>query len=94
MNNEKHEGYKNRETWALALHLNNDEGLYLRCREMVKGKELNRDLEQEFMDFIDELKEAHEENPKNEALKLMFDDVGSLWRVDIVEVIEDFMDKE
>ena len=32
----EYNGWKNRETWCVNLHLNNDEGLYLHCHEMAQ----------------------------------------------------------
>ena len=76
-NDDTYNGYENRETWAVALWLNNDEGLY---RETL-GR-TGRYIRQ----FVEDLLGG--EFGENEHIKSMREDVGSLWRVNWQEVEE------
>lgn len=93
---EEHNGWKNRETWAAALHLSNDEYLYNFCRELCsEGKRWScgdriEAFVTEHTDMIlhpdpdDYLIGAH-------LWRNLLADVGSLWRVEWADVAESFM---
>lgn len=87
---ETYNGWKNRETWALALHLNNDQGL----QDMARAT-----AESAFMDsgavsdelygdevagraVIEMIKEWAEWASGEDWYRSLRSDVGSLWRVD------------
>ena len=94
---ENYNGWKNRETWAVKLHLDNDQGLYDEyheifkqiCKEHKLGTRRWRyaDALQEWVgDMLSAFywKECGGEMP--EWAIYMQDDVGSLWRVNWDEI--------
>ena len=96
-NHETYNGWSNRETWALMLHINNDEGLYGQARQWVQDAEdgtaaefveaqvealLNPD------EYRDEFGEA-----QPEGLARMAYEVGSVWRVNWAEVVASLMEE-
>ena len=97
MNNtaEEYNGYSNRETWATCLWLSNDYGLYLEITEVmipaIKKTEPEKywegQLARELKEYVtDGLKALADESPAGSDIRLMFDDIGSLWRVDWYEL--------
>lgn len=98
----EYNGWTNRETWATALHINNDEGLYNQAREMASEYAKQRDeasianeswLFAQYCDqienFIDDLFDENWDN-----LKAMRNDIGSLYRVNWREIAESFVEEK
>ena len=83
-------GWSNRETWALMLHVNNDEGLQEMFRERVTGGAADpqraEQLARELLD-PDEYR-AEFGGEQSAELRQMAAEVGSLWRVNWAEVVE------
>jgi hypothetical protein len=100
-NKEEYNGWTNRETWALNLHLTNDQSLYNEVLELLKESH-KEDLKNQTENIykIDNLKEWVEDNFYNclnneeaiysDLFKNMVLDVGSLWRVNWLEVVKAF----
>ena len=95
MTTETYQGWTNRETWAANLHLSNDEGLYTMTRELVatgdaenRGPRAAADALETFV--TEELRGMAADSP---GLQMMFDEIGSLWRVDWQEVAGAFRDE-
>lgn len=101
-------GWTNRETWAVMLHLDNDKGLYDEYHEMFKQVCKEEDLGSRRWRYADVLKEWVTEFlhvsywsemgvDMPELLINMQDDVGSLWRVNWDElaqsIIQDIEDE-
>ena len=78
-----HNGWKNYETWCIALWLDNDE----RSKEIARGdNKENYYKAKDLQDYVSEL------NPLNDTLATMFHDLlnGALSEVDWREVLEHF----
>jgi hypothetical protein len=99
---EQYNGWSNRETWATALHINNDEGLIDQINEYAKsvleyGEEYPASivavrLEEWVSEIVSEEHWAYEigsNMPK--GAKMMRDDIGSLWRINWYEIAESFL---
>lgn len=93
---ETYQGWTNRETWALMLHINNDEGLSEMFRQLVRmdgGAGQDWEREERVRDYAtallnpDEYREEYGE-PQGVELRRMASEVGSLWRVNWQEVVE------
>jgi hypothetical protein len=89
---EKYNGWTNRETWATALHINNDEGLYKTVQDWAVTN-LEEDeaeavtvLSESIEDFVTELLETDWD-----GVKSMRYDIGSLWRVNWREIANSFI---
>jgi hypothetical protein len=90
MENE-YNGWTNRETWAAALHINNDEGLLNPINEVAKLHENLNDLADEIQAFINEDVLTFENISTNRNAFLMLQDIGSLYRVNWREIAESFI---
>ena len=93
---EKYNGWSNRETWALMLHINNDQGLYEEFRELAReyGKESPRPAVQdavrqrvENLLDPDEFREQYDADQTPEVARMAYE-VGSVWRVNWSEVVD------
>lgn len=100
---DEYNGWPNRETWAINLHLSNNEGDYRYMCE--QAEELVRDANSRDMaiwcmaDFISDWTSYvfdvvinPEDGPPNEAARLFVGDVGSWWRADFREIAEHWID--
>lgn len=96
MADETYNGWSNRETWALMLHINNDQGLSEEFREMVKHADAGsygwrlRDIVRERVEGYLNPDEYREEfgADQSPALARMAYEVGSVWRVNWSEVVD------
>lgn len=75
--NEEYNGWPNRETWALHLWLTNEEVLYDAAWHAAK---FGADALREWVGT--ELASMRWLEPVPNSLTQMFDEIGSLWRVD------------
>ena len=87
----EYNGWTNRETWAVALHINNDEGLLNPINEVAKLHENLNDLADEIEAFIGEDVLNFENISTNRSAFMMLQDIGSLYRVNWREVAESFI---
>ena len=97
---EEYNGWTNRETWAVNLHLTNDEGLYNEVNELLKQKyEYNHQRDDALREFVEnifhDLQEgAYDHNKKLKEMTFsMLMDVGSLWRVNWCEIVDSFLEE-
>jgi hypothetical protein len=94
---EEYNGWTNRETWAAALHLSNDESLYQAVLELLDpdgAKWSNGDRIEAFVTTNVERQlfpqPGDEPDPWGQLWRSMISDVGSFWRVDWPAVAESF----
>ena len=97
---EEYNGWSNRETWATALHINNDQGLYETAKDYTitavehhpsteDGSGQNEAiycLADTLENFVTELLDADWD-----GVKSMRYDIGSLWRVNWQEIADSFI---
>lgn len=89
---EEYNGWTNRETWATALHINNDEGLYKTVQDWAvsnleeQESEAVTVLAESIEDFVTELLDSNWD-----GVKSMRYDIGSLWRVNWREIANSFI---
>jgi hypothetical protein len=80
---DRYNGWTNRETWAAALHLSNDEGLYNAAREIAQrdeyGDAVKSMVEEIYEDVLHNGTAAWTDR---QTARMLVADVGSLWRVD------------
>jgi hypothetical protein len=97
---EEYNGWSNRETWATALHINNDQSLYEIAQDYTKqeieghdkGETINAYyLGQTFRNWIEDDLLTIENISGNRALWLMLSDIGSLHRVNWEEIAYTFL---
>ena len=103
---EEYNGWTNRETWATALHINNDQGLYEAVQEMAKNTIEEFKGEPDEQDGTNSLGDAIEEMigglldmeevlsaPPAQRREIinMSRDIGSLYRVNWREISESFL---
>lgn len=91
--NEEYNGWSNRETWATALHINNDEGLLSPILEVAQLHESVGELADEIEAFIDEVL-TFENISTNRQAFMMLQDIGSLYRVNWYEIAGTFMNEK
>ena len=104
----KYNGWTNRETWAVALHIDNNEWTHNHRNQMLdkiksskKKVESWTDEEHIRFTFSDKLKEWVEgmadsffngtRGSHARDIKLMVEDVGSLWRVNWQEIADNWI---
>ena len=99
---EDYNGWKNRETWATALHINNDYGLQQEMEEKVaylieqhegEKNEVVSDLAEWLEGWITDLVSLTWWRDElgcemSEGAEMMRQDIGSIWRVDWHEIAE------
>ena len=82
-------GWSNRETWAVALHIDNDQGMQEMVWEYAKGKE-SHEIEPYIRDIVEDIFRNVFDGSTNEHAARMVEDIGSLWRVDWREVAKHY----
>jgi len=84
---DSYNGFTNRETWAVSLHIHNDQGLYSEYVDMLNRSNSQHEFAKELEDWFTELVFTILEDGKlsNEARGMVLD-IGSLWRVDWYEL--------
>jgi hypothetical protein len=100
MEDQGYQGWSNRETWATALHIDNDQALleialdYAR-EAMREGEEVDLyDLaESGYRYWIEEDLLTLENISGNHPLWLMLTDIGSLYRVNWRELADHYLDQ-
>ena len=98
-NEERYNGWSNRETWAVALHINNDQGWQEGVLEALratydeaKGWSLRAAadvIHENVEEVLDGLYAAATDNDNDKARSdytMIREDIGSLWRVDWTEL--------
>jgi hypothetical protein len=82
-------GWTNRETWAVALHINNEqvwqECVYDRLSDVSSGREAGEIVKQQVEDWL--LGDEFDHEAQRDALH----DIGSLWRVEWDEIGSAFL---
>lgn len=107
---EEYNGWTNRETWGLALHIDNDQGLQETASELIGQAFLeNIDTEKEdgwqdglyeaekaLADWVDDIFSPGYwgEDTLSAGLLLILKDVGSLYRVNFREIAEGWLEDE
>lgn len=102
---EEYNGWTNRETWAVMLHIGNDEGLQSWALDMAAEavrthedrNEARWSLEDSLQSWVETLLDARLYRAEfggeqSEGLQMMSAEVGSLWRVDWCECAESLLD--
>lgn len=91
--NTEYNGWTNRETWATALHINNDEGLLSPILEVSQLHTNIRELADEIEAFVEEILSFDNISTNRNAF-LMLTDIGSLYRVNWYEIAGTFMEEK
>jgi len=103
---DKHNGWSNRETWVFNLWISNDQGTYELTQEMAKDAYAEAIASEHKYTSTEKLSVAYmseklrnylymledEISYESREVRLMLNDVGSTWRVDFSEVAESIMD--
>ena len=96
-NPDEYNGWVNRETWATALHLSNDQMLYEHCLELTNygSREYTADAIKELVtEQVEMVLFPEPDEPLSPKLwRLMISDVGSFWRVDWQAVADSFLEE-
>lgn len=98
---EQYNGWTNQETWALALHLGNDQSLDAEVRELVEGKGtfVAIDALKDWVEtMVEEVLFPNDGDDRLSAqgaqlVRSLVCDVGSFWRVNWVEVVKSFQEE-
>ena len=99
MEHEDYNGWRNRETWACVLHINNDQSLQawaLELTEQLIGYHgpaaalIGERIVDGFQEMVEEAVEEGSEQARWAVMVLR--DVGSFWRIDPIEVGESFVE--
>lgn len=98
---ERHNGWANRETWAVSLYLNNDQTWQEDCLRLAQeavrhpdtdDKDLSYRAGEAIRDYVDELAYSVSEGDADRTTRLAVLDMGSLWRVDWREIGASFLE--
>lgn len=90
---QEYNGWTNRETWAVALHINNDQGLLSPILEVAQLHENLGELADEIEAFITEVLDFDNISTNRNAF-MMLQDIGSLYRVNWYEVAGSFAEEK
>lgn len=89
MSDDKYNGWTNRETWALNLHIENDQGLSedftTTLRHAYEDYDYLTDIDGAIREWAEDLFQFEH---LNEHLFSILLDVGSLWRVNWKEIVD------
>jgi hypothetical protein len=88
MSDETYNGWTNRETWATALHIDNEQRLQAKVLELAKENQTQRELADAIESWIDDY---FDENWVQ--ARTMREDIGSLYRVNWWEIAEGYLIK-
>lgn len=88
---QEYNGWTNRETWATALHIDNDEGLLNPVLNVTKLHNNTRELADEIQAFIIDDVLNFDNISTNHTAFLMLCDIGSLYRVNWYEIAESYI---
>ena len=104
---ETYNGWSNRETWAVGLHIDNEPGTYsLRGDWVTEAREIYEEdyehdervghVAESVRVFIEEAAENVTHDPENACQwdRMMLADVGSTRRVDWYEIAENWLSEE
>jgi len=95
---EEYNGWTNRETWATALHLDNNQGIYNEVQDYTRGAIENNPIKEAPYRLADTLEEwvnamfEFDNISENRALFSMLEDIGSLYRVNWREIAQGYID--
>lgn len=92
-------GWTNRETWAIAMHVNNDQGMQEWAHERVRAaiaetrdpRDETLRVEDALREWVEEITDPSEQLMEIGAIVTLLKDVGSLWRVNWRELGESFI---
>jgi len=98
MTDEKYQGWTNHETWALNLWLTNEEGIYHYIQGAIKEAPNKYEAEERLKNIVEDWHDDCFEDEKGyssctKEMKMMFREVGSLWRVNYKEIVEAFLEE-
>ena len=88
MENEKYNGWTNRETWATKLWIDNNEETYLEAREVATSG-----TEGEAAEALKKLVETwtyYDIDQPQDFNCYMAKDIGSMWRVNWLEIVKNY----
>ena len=98
MTDDEYNGWTNRETWAVRLHWDNNQDDYDFIMSEAKKHIERGEPVYRFADFLKEIAEDIQDTVINEKsatheARLFIQDVGSLWRVNWLEIAERYYDE-
>jgi len=79
---EEYNGWTNRETWATALHIDNDQSLQEEASEKISAS------------FLEDMDNEKEDGWQDKGIQSMLKDIGSLYRVNFREIAENWLGDE
>ena len=100
VNPEEYNGWTNRETWATALHIDNDFGTYTMRNEWIeeiRSEETDAvrqvsDLAHQLENWLDVVAQnLTDGQPVARELRMMLDEIGSRWRVNYREIAKNWL---
>lgn len=105
---ETYNGWSNRETWAINLHLSNNEGDYEAAMDAARGCIANaeeeertpvglmadwiKDWTENVFDMVTGSSSEYGRERPGEEARMFVSDVGSWWRADFYEIAEHWID--
>lgn len=85
---EEYNGWANRETWAFVLHCDNTIGTEFLSESFINHMTTEHDVSDYALGqfVIDIVESMWDEFRSDDWVRLMRDDVGSVWRIDLREI--------